>query len=53
MAEFDALAKSLDQGGAFVALTKPQVTILPPDLKARLKLEMQSGAFDLYSSVKR
>ena len=53
VAEFDALAKSLDQGGAFVALTKPQVTILPPDLKARLKLEMQSGAFDLYSSVKR
>ena len=53
VAEFDELAKRLDQGGAFVALTKPQVTILPPELNARLKLEMQSGAFDLYSSAKK
>ena len=53
VAEFDELAKRLDQGGAFVALTKPQVTILPPELNARLKLEMQSGAFDLYSSIQR
>ena len=53
VAEFDELAKRLDQGGAFVALTKPQVTVLPPEFKTRLKLEMQSGAFDLYSSIQK
>ena len=51
VAEFDELARRLDQGGAFVALTKPQVSILPPDLKARLTLQMQSGAFDLYRAT--
>ena len=53
VAEFDELAKRLDQGGAFVALTKPQGSVLPPDLKARLTLQMQSGAFDLYVSNKK
>ena len=51
VAEFDALAKRLDQGNVYVALTKPQVSILPPELNARLKLEMRSGAFDLYRSI--
>ena len=51
VAEFDALAKRLDQGDAFVALTKPQVSVLPPELQARLKLLMQSGAFDLYRAT--
>ncbi len=51
VAEFDELVTRLDQGGAFVALTKPQVSILPPDLKARLTLQMQSGAFDLYRAT--
>ena len=51
VAEFDELARRLDQGGAFVALTKPQVSILPAGLKARLQLQMQSGAFDLYRTT--
>ena len=51
VAEFDELVRRLDQGGAFVALTKPQVSILPPSLKARLTLQMQSGAFDLYRAT--
>ena len=53
VAEFDELTKRLDQGDAFVALTKPQVSLLPADLKARLNLVLQSGAFDLYASVKK
>ena len=51
--DFSELAQRLDQGGAFVALTKQQVSLLPPVLGTRLKLERQSGALDLYSSLQK
>ena len=45
------LAARLAQGRQFVALTPEQVQALPPELKARLRLEAKSGAYNLYSSV--
>ncbi len=35
----------------FVALTPAQVLALTPELKAELRLEAKSGAYDLYFSV--
>ena len=47
------LAQSLQAGPAFVALNPDQVKALPPELTPRLKLEATSGAYKLYSMVKK
>jgi 4-amino-4-deoxy-L-arabinose transferase-like glycosyltransferase len=44
-----ALEKKLGQERAFVALRPDQLEALPPDLKARLRLEVKCGIYNLYS----
>lgn len=45
------LATRMAQGPLFVALNPDQVQVLPPELKAGLRLEATSGAYKLYSSL--
>ncbi len=45
------LSARLAKAPAFVALTPAQVLELTPELKAGLRLEAKSGAYDLYFSV--
>jgi len=45
------LSARLAKAPAFVALTPAQVLALTPELKAGLRLEAKSGAYDLYFSV--
>ena len=47
------LAQSLQAGPVFVALNPDQVKALPPELVPKLKLEATSGAYKLYSTLKK
>ncbi len=50
-ADLAARLANLAKAPAFVALTPAQVLALTPELKAGLRLEAKSGAYDLYFSV--
>ena len=51
LADNTELLKLMERGTVLVALNPDQVIALPAELKMRLKLQLSSGAYGLYTSV--